>query len=114
MLREETELRKFGDIVSKRHCKRLNERAAARRARLVEHDAVDSVILYLEALYVLSADVDDEVNIGAEVGCRLEVRDGLNDAEVNGESRFYEVLAVACDRRAPDVYLRVHLAVYLF
>jgi hypothetical protein len=55
-----------------------DERAAARRAGLVEHDVLDDAILDLEALHVLPADVEDEVHVGHEGLGAAEVGDGLD------------------------------------
>ena len=58
------------------------------------------MVLDFEAFDVLTADVDDEVNVGAEIRRRLEVGNSLNDTVVNGETCLDEVLAVACYGRA--------------
>ena len=81
---------------------RLNKGAAARGARLVEHDRVDGAVFDLEALDVLSADVDDEVDVRVKVERCLEVRHRLHDAEVDLERRAHHLLAVARDARAAD------------
>ena len=77
MLSEKTELREFSDIIAQSHSKGLYERAAARGTSLVEHDAVDSFIFYLEALDVLSADIDDEIDLGGQLSqlCRGRWKD---------------------------------------
>ena len=72
------------------------------------------MIFYLEAFYVLTADVDDEVYLGAEVSGSLEVSDCFNDAVVDRETCLYEVLAVACNSRAFYGDIGVHSLVYLF
>ena len=82
VLGEETELREFGDIVAERHCKGLYERAAARRARLVEHDAVNCAVSDFEALDVLTADIEDEIDLGHEIFRRRVVGDGFNNSLV--------------------------------
>ena len=110
---EKTEPCKFCDIVS--HCSRkgLNERAAAWWTGLVEHDAVDSVVLYLKALYILSADVDDKINVGAEVSRSLVMRHSFNYTVINSQTCLDKILAVACNSRCLYPQLRVCKTVYL-
>ena len=55
--------------------------------------------MYLEALDVLTADIDDKLNVGHKILCRREVRDGLYDAVIHVEGVADNVLAVARDRR---------------
>ena len=65
-------LQEFLDGVTHRAGERFDERAAAGRARLVERDVVDALVADFEALDVLTADVDDKINIRAEVPRRAE------------------------------------------
>ena len=56
----------------------LDEGAAARGARLVELHAVHGAVLYLDALHVLSPDVQDTVHIRLKESSRVVVGDGLH------------------------------------
>ena len=111
MLCEKSQLREFRNVIAQSHGEGLYEGSAARGAGLVEHDAVDAAVFDLEALDVLTADVDDEVNVGAEVSCGLEMGHCLNDTVVDGEAGLDQVLAVAGNCRAPDVHLGAKLCV---
>lgn len=99
VLGEQTELAEFLDGVTHRAGERLDERAAAGRARLVERDIVDALVADFEALDVLTANVDDEINIRAEMARRAEVRDRLDQTEIHAERILDERFAVAGDRR---------------
>ena len=99
---EQAELGKLVDLHAHRLGKGLNERAAAGRARLVEHDVVDGAVFDLKALDVLPADVDDEIYFGIEMHRRFEVRHRFHDAEIRLDGGLDEVLAVAGGRRARD------------
>ena len=104
MLREQAEFAEFLDRVAHRTGKGLDERAAAGRARLVERNVVNALVADLEAFDVLPADVDDEVNVRAEMARRAEVRDRLDQAEVHTEGVLDERLAVAGDCAGYDMY----------
>ena len=112
--RKQPEAGEFFDLHPHRLCERLDEGAAARGARLVEHDGVDDAVLHLEALDVLPADVDDEVDVGIEVERRLEVRHRLDDAEIDLQSRAHHILAVSRDARAADDDPVAHQPIELF
>ena len=98
VLGEQTELAEFLDGVPHRAGERLDERAAAGRARLVERNIVDALVADFEALDVLTANVDDEINIRAEMARRAEVRDRLDQTEIHAERILDERFAVAGDR----------------
>ena len=98
MLGKQTDTAEFLHAVTHRTGEGLDERAASRRARLVQGDIVDAVVGNFEALDVLTADVDDEVDVRLEVLGRLEVRHGLDQTEIHAECVENERLAVAGDR----------------
>ena len=102
MLGEQAELGELVDLHVHRLGEGLDEGAAAGRARLVEHDVVDGAVFDLEALDVLPADIDDEVDLWIEVQRRLEVCDRLQSSAACLDGRLDEVLAVAGRRRARD------------
>ena len=80
--------------------KSADERAAARRAGLVEHDVLDDAVLHAQALHVLAAHVEDELDAGKHLVGAAQVRDGLDLAGVGMERLDEQALAVA---RAGDV-----------
>ena len=61
----QTQLGEILNLVAQRAGKRLQERAAAGGAGLVEEDVVDDAVVNLEALDILPADVDDEIDVRA-------------------------------------------------
>ena len=77
------------------HGEALDKAAAARRAGLVEHDVLDHAVLDAQALHVLAANVQDELDAGQERLGAAQVRDGLNLAGVGLEGLDEQRLAVA-------------------
>ena len=73
----------------------LDERAAAARAGLVEHDRLDDAAAHAQALHVLAADVEDELHVGHEGLGAAEVGHGLDLAGVGLEGLDEQGLAVA-------------------
>ena len=69
-------------------CKCLDERATARGAGLVQLHAVDGAVLDLDALHVLTADVEDAVYIRLKECSRIVVGDRLDLALVEHECGF--------------------------
>ena len=83
----------------------LDERAAARRARLVERDVADAAIFDKEALHVLSADVEHERDLGAEFLCCAQVGKRLDLAAIRMDTGLHDGLAIA--RRHAAGYMRL-------
>ena len=104
VLCEQTQLAELLDGVAHRAGKRLDERAAAGRAGFVQRNIVDTLVADFEAFDVLTADVDDEINIRAEMACRAEVRDRLDQTEIHAECVLNQCFAVAGDRRGNNMY----------
>ena len=63
----------------------------------------------MEALDILSADVDDEVHVGLQRARRDEVRHGLHQPRVHAEGVLHQLLAVAGGRATRDGDLRIAL-----
>ena len=99
VLRVQPEPSKIRNRIPERVGKRLNERAATRRASLVEHYVVDCLVFNLEALDVLTADVDNKVDVGTEFERGGKVRDGFDYAVIELQARFYQLFAIARNRR---------------
>ena len=102
MLCKQPQLGEFRNIIAQRHGKCLNKGAAAGGACLIEHNAVNAVILDLETLDILTADVNDKVHLRAEEGSRLKVRHRFYQPEVNTQSCPDKILAIAGNRAAAD------------
>ena len=67
-----------GDVEVQTRREALDEAAAARRARLVEHDMVDDAVFHAQALHVLAADVQDELDARQHLLGTAQMRDGLD------------------------------------
>ena len=89
-----------------RHGETLDKAAAARRAGLVEHDVFDDAVLDAQALHVLAADVQNELDAGQERLGAAQVRDGLDLAGVGLEGLDEQRLAVACGGHVADGAVR--------
>ena len=73
----------------------LDKATAARRTGLVEHDVLDNAVLDAQALHVLAADVQNELNAGQERLGAAQVRNGLDLAGVGLEGLDEQRLAIA-------------------
>ena len=111
MFCEQSQLGELGNVIAQCHGKRLNKRAAAGGTCLIQHDAVDAVVLDLEALDVLSADVDDEIHLRTEERSRLEVCHRFDNAEVHAQSGTDQVFSIAGDGTAADLTVRTQVGV---
>ena len=91
----------------------LDKGSASRRTGFVEHDGVDNAVSDLHALHVLTADVDDEIHIRAEILRGLEVSHRLDLAEIDTQRGADDVLAVTGHAAVRDIGLRRHLLIEL-
>ena len=82
--------------------KALDKATATRRAGLVEHDVLDDAVLDAQALHVLAADVQNELDAGQERLGAAQVRDGLDFARVGLEGLDEQRLAVARGSHVAD------------
>ena len=87
-IRKQTEFCKILNRVTQRTRKRLEERAAAGGTSLVEENIVDDAVFDLETLDVLTADVDDEIDLRVKRARRVEMRHRLYDAVIDGKRVF--------------------------
>ena len=78
-----------------RHGEALDKATATRRAGLVEHDVLDDAVLDAQALHILAADVQNELDTGQECLGAAQVRNGLDLAGVGLEGLDEQRLAVA-------------------
>ena len=83
-------------------CKGFQERAAAGGAGFVEHDGIDGTVCDAEALDVLSADIEDEIDFGEEVFCCGEMRDGFDNPKIYAEGTLDELLSISRDSRSAE------------
>ena len=90
------------DVHVHRDGEALDKATATRRASLVEHDVFDDAVLDAQALHVLAADVQNELDAGQERLGAAQVRDGLNLAGVGLEGLDEQRLAVACGGHVAD------------
>ena len=94
VLCEQSFLREILHLIVQGVGKRLDKGAAARGARLVELYAVHGVILDLDALHILSADVQDAVNLGIKKCRGIVVRYGLHFSLIEQKRRLDQGLSV--------------------
>ncbi|GFI51001.1 hypothetical protein IMSAGC020_02211 [Lachnospiraceae bacterium] len=84
--------------------KGLDEGAAARRAGFVEQYVVNGLVLDLDALHVLAADVQDTVHIRLKIGCGIIVGDRLYFALIQKKGGLNERLSVTGRAGVDDLY----------
>ena len=77
------------------HSEALDKATATRRAGLVEHDVLNHAILDAQALHVLAANVQDELDARQERLGAAQMRDGLDLARVGLEGLDEQRLAIA-------------------
>ena len=77
------------------HGEALDKATAARRAGLVEHDVLDHAVLHAQALHVLAANVQDELDTRQECLGATQVRNGLDLAGVGLEGLDEQRLTIA-------------------
>ena len=80
----------------------LDKATATRRAGLVEHDVLDDAVLDAQALHVLAADVQNELDAGQERLGAAQVRDGLDLAGIGLEGLDEQRLAVTRSGHVAD------------
>ena len=80
----------------------LDKATATRRAGLVEHDVLDHAVLDAQALHVLAANVQNELDAGQERLGAAQMRDGLDLAGVGLEGLDEQRLAVARGSHVAD------------
>ena len=85
----------------------FDEAAAARRARLVEHDVVDHAVLHAQAFHILTADIEDELDAGKHLLGTAQVRDRLDLARVNAQRLEQQTFAVSRHGRVADAHGRL-------
>ena len=95
-------LRKLGNVETQAAREALDEASATGRTRFVQHDVVDNAVFHAQALHVLTADVEDELDVGQHLTRAAQVGDGLDFAGIDAQSLEQQALAVARDRRMLD------------
>ena len=99
MLCKQTQAAKFFDAVSHRAREGLNKRAAAGGARLIQRNIVDTIVGNLKALDVLSANINDKVNIRLKMTRCLKMRHGFNKTMIDAKRIENQRFTIACDGR---------------
>ena len=73
----------------------FEEIAVARRALRVQHEVLDAAILQRNQLDVLAADIDDDIDVRAELLRRAGVGHGLDQCDVGAQDALEHVLRIA-------------------
>ena len=93
-------------------CESFNKGTAAGGTCFVQQYAVDDIILDADTFHILTADVQNEVNIGFEELCRFVVGNCFNIAQIDHQRFFDEAFTVACYAGVTDDYVFGHHVVH--
>ena len=93
--------------------KGLDKGTAAGGARLVQLYTVNGLVLDLDTLHVLTADIQDAVHIGVKESCGIVMGHRLHLAVIQEKCRFHQCLTVAGRAGADDMYIGRELFVDL-
>ena len=104
-----TDFGKFLCAVAENFGKGLQKAAAAAGAGLVQKDIIYSAVVDFQALHVLTADVEDEVDIWLQILRCIKVRHRFDDAVVHAEGVANQVLAIAGDSTCEQLAVRIFL-----
>ena len=96
-----------GNVQVQAACEALDERTATRGACLVQHDVIDDAVLDAQALHVLTADVEDELDAGEHLLSATQVRNGFDLAGVNAQRLEQQALTVTGNRRMTQGHERL-------
>ncbi len=77
--------RELGHVEVQARSEALDEAAATRRAGLVEHDMLNNAVFDAQALHVLAADVENELDARQHFLRAAKVRDGFDFAGVDAQ-----------------------------
>ena len=83
--------------------KGLDKRTAAGGTRFVKHNGVYRIIMYLEALDILTADIEDKIDVFVKELGGSVMRHCLDQTKINTESFFDQLFAVTGHRRTADL-----------
>ena len=86
--------------VAHRFCEGLDKGTATRGAGLVKHNTVDRVVAYFKAFNILTADIENKINLRIKVLGGGKMSKGLNETAVGRKCVFNNFLAVAGDGAA--------------
>ena len=111
MLGEQCRLCEVLHAVVQRFGEGLDEGAAAGGAGFIQLHAVHGLVLDLDALHILTADVENTVHGGIEERGGIVVRNGFHLAVVQQKSSLHESFTVACGAGADDMYILRELLV---
>ena len=106
---EQAKACKFLHIVAQCLCKGLQKTATAGGTCFVQEDVADGTIFDLEALHILTADVDDEIHIRHKVFCSGKVRHRFHQTVIAAECVLHQLFAVAGGGHADHLQARVLL-----
>ena len=96
MLRKKSGLSKVLYGVVQRLGESFDKGTASGGTCLVQLYAVYGLITDLDAFHILSADIDDTVNLRVEESCCIVMGNGLNFPLIQQQSGLHQSLAVAC------------------
>jgi hypothetical protein len=85
-------------IKIQRFGKGLQKRTATRGAGFIKNNTVDGAVFYLHALHILTADVEDKIDLGTEIFGTLIMGNGFNFADVNFQGFFDQTFTISGNR----------------
>ena len=100
------------DAVAQAAGKGLDKGAAARRAGLVEHDVLYDAVLDAQALHVLAADIQDELDAGKHLLRTAQMGNRLDLSAIGFDGFKQETLAIAGDGGMTQLYQQVAVVVF--
>ena len=107
MFGEQAEPREILDFIAQRIGERLQEAAAAAGTGFVQEDVIDRAVMNFKTFDILTADVEDEVNIRHIFAAGGEMRHRFHDAGVDAEGAANQIFAIAGDAAGHDFHPRV-------
>ena len=100
-----------GNVQIQAACEALDEASAARRACFVQHDVLDNTVFHAQALHVLAANVQDELNARQHFLRAAQVRDRLDFARINAQGFQQQAFAITGHGSMSDSYQRFSLLI---
>ena len=105
MLCEDGGIRKIFHAVIQGFCKSFNKGAASGGTGLVQEHAVHGLVLNLDALHILAADIQDTVHLGVEESGCIVMGHGLHLPVIQEEGGLHQGFAVTCGAGADDMHV---------
>ena len=107
MFGEQAEPREILNFIAQRVGEGLQEAAAAAGTGFVKEDVVDRAVMNFKAFDILTADVDDEIDVRHIFAAGGEMRHRFHDAGIDAEGAADQIFAITGDAAGHDFHPRV-------